>query len=142
MVSLATLARNAFMKAWKRLGRPVAAVVPPVDEWTLPAGFAYDPALDAVRNAFGATLTNWGDYYAAEYLYIVPNVESADMRLLAAAGIVPSGATEIFVLPQDAPLVRRAHALEIDGRWYDVDEVAGPEGGQGTWARVRLRRRS
>jgi hypothetical protein len=143
VASFAALARKAFLAAWRRLGRPRAAVVPPVSAWSLPPGFAYDPTADAVRDASGTVLANWGDYYAAEYLYIVPDVEGADLRLLVAAGVAPSGTTEVFVMPQDAATVRVAHALEIGGRWYDVDEVAEPEGAAAAaWTRVRLRRRS
>ncbi len=144
MATLAQLTRRAFLTAWQRIGQPRAAVAPPVTEWTLPTGFAYDPTVDAVRDAAGNTLLNWGDYYAAEYLYIVPDLEDADARRLAAAGLTPTGMLEIFVLPQDADLVRRAHAVEIGGYWYDVEEVSGPAGvaADSGWARVRLRRRS
>jgi hypothetical protein len=120
------------------------AVVPPRDEWSLPAGFAYDPLQDAVVDATGAVLTNYGDYYAAGYLYIVPQKQSADSRLLAIAGLVPSGTMVVAVWGDDLTTVRRAYAVELDGEWYDVVDAGNrPAGiGGGLWSWVTLRRRA
>jgi len=120
------------------------AVIRPVDRWSLPPGYGYDESLDAViYGDTGDVLPNPEDYWASDYIYIVPAREAADMRALSAAGLVPDGITEVLILADDAPTVRDAHAVEIDGQWYDVAGVEhAPPGTGGAWARVRLRRRS
>ncbi|HEY65543.1 MAG TPA: hypothetical protein G4O02_13335 [Caldilineae bacterium] len=144
MVTLARRVRRVFLQAWRRYGRPVMAVIRPVNQWGLPPGYAYDESLDAViYGDTGDVLPNPEDYWASDYIYIVPAREAADMRALVAAGIVPEGITEVFILADDAPTVRAAHAIEIDGQWYDVISVDhAPAGTGGVWARVQLRRRS
>lgn len=145
-MSLVTMVRRIFLQAWKQYGKPIMAVVPPIASWSLPAGFSYNRETDQVMNSAGIALFNWGDYYAAEYLYIVPITASADNAMLAAAGVIPSGTSEVYILPDDAATVRVAHSIEMDGDWYDVQEVGrAPIGGNtsaGAWARVTLKRRS
>ncbi len=145
MASLKVMARRAFWQAWRRLGGPRMAVVPPTAEWALPDGYAYDPATDTVRHADGTVLDDPSDYFAIDYIYIVPATPGADIRALTAAGVVPEGQMEVLVLGDDLATVQGAHAVELDGDWYDVVEIAhAPAGvgkGQG-WARVRLQRRS
>jgi hypothetical protein len=143
--ALSSMVSGIFSLAWRRYGKPLMAVVPPIAQWTLPAGFSYDPETDQVMSAGGVVLDNWGDYYAAEYLYIVPIAPSADRMTLAAAGVVPAGSTDVYVLKADADTARNAHSVQIDGEWYDVVEVARAPlgaGSPGTWARVTLQRRS
>lgn len=120
------------------------AVIRPVSQWSLPAGYAYDESVDAVvYGDTGDVLPNPEEYWASDYIYIVPARAAADVRALVAAGIVPEGTTEVFILADDAEMVRQGHAVEIDGQWYDVVSVDhSPAGMGGIWARVTLRRRS
>lgn len=144
-MSLVTMVRRIFLQAWKQYGKPIMAVVPPIASWSLPAGFSYDRETDQVMDGAGVALLNWGDYYAAEYLYIVPIAPSADRMTLAAAGVVPAGSTDVFVMKGDADTARAAHSVQVDGEWYNVVEVARAPlgaGSPGTWARVTLQRRS
>jgi hypothetical protein len=144
-VSLATRIPRIFRQAWLAYGQPQMAAVQPITGWTLPAGFAYDGDLDVIQNAAGAVITNPEDYWAMDYLDIVPTKRTADLQMLIAAGEVPAGSVDVYILSADAPTVRAAHSIEIDGDWYDVYEVAhGPVGvaPAGNWARVRLTRRS
>ena len=147
MATLAHLIPKIFKHAWRRYGKPVMWVVRPPAAWSLPAGFAYDGGLDAITDtATGSlTLTNPEDYWAGDMVYIVPVGRTADLGVLVAAGVVPEGTVEVYILPADALTVRRAHAVEIAGDWYDVVEVAQGPAGQATsgqWCRVRLRRRA
>ncbi|MCD6290045.1 MAG: hypothetical protein J7M34_06025 [Anaerolineae bacterium] len=144
MATLASRVRRIFSQAWKQYGRPVMAAVRPVTQWNLPPGYAYDESVDAVTyGSGGAILPNPEDYWVVDYIYIVPTRESADVRALVAAGVVPEGATEVLILVDDLETARDAHAVEIDGLWYDVISVdPGPPGTGGVWARVSLRRRS
>ncbi|GAB4565353.1 MAG: hypothetical protein Kow0047_15860 [Anaerolineae bacterium] len=145
MASFTVMAKQAFRRAWTRLGGPRMAVVPPVSEWTLPDGYAYDQATDTVRNAAGDVLLDPSGYYAAEYIDVVPATPGADVQALVAAGVVPEGQMEVMILGDDLAVVQNAHAVEIDGDWYDVVEVAHTPAGIGKeqgWARVRLQRRS
>ena len=117
----------------------------PVTDWNLPAGFAYDGTLDVVQSAAGVVLTNVMDYMTGAYLDIVPVKRTADLEVLVAAGVVPAGTVDVYILSADSETVKAAHSIEIDGDWYDVKEVAhGPVGiaPEGNWARVTLERRS
>ena len=144
MVALSQRVRRVFLQAWRRYGQPVMAVIRPVSQWSLPPGYAYDESVDAViYGDTGDVLPDPEDYWASDYIYIVPAREAADVRTLVAAGIVPEGITEVLILADDAETVRRAYAIEIDGQWYDVVSVDhAPAGTGGAWARVTLRRRS
>ncbi len=144
MVGLAGRIKRIFDQAWRRYGRPRMAAVRPPDRWTLPTGYRYEASVDAViYDATGDVLPNPEAYWAVDYIYIVPTREAADMRALAAAGVVPEGLTEVLILAEDADTVRAAHAIEIDGQWYDVVGVEhAPPGTGGAWARVQLRRRA
>lgn len=144
--SLAARIRRVFLRAWRAYGRPRMAAVRPISQWRLPEGFAYDAARDAIADSAGAILANWDAYWEpVDYIYIVPADTTADLRAMAAAGVVPSGLMDVYVLAADAPTVEACHAIQIQGDWYDVLEVShGPAGasGQGAWAQVRLQRRS
>lgn len=145
MLPLAHMIPKIFRKAWLRYGRPMMWAVRPVADWSLPAGFAYDSETDMIQNGAGLVLTNVEDYWAGGYIYIVPMGRSGDLDVLVAAGIVPEGTVDVYILRDDAPTVKVAHSIEIDGDWYDVLEVAHAPVGIGDsalWARVRLRRRS
>ena len=144
-MSLATRIPKIFRRAWLAYGQPQMAAVKPIADWTLPAGFSYDDELDVIRNAAGAVITNPEDYWAMDYLNIVPTRRSADLQMLIAAGEVPAGSVDVYILSADIETVRDAHSVEIDGDWYDVGEAAHAPVGvapAGNWARVRLTRRS
>lgn len=142
MSTLQRMAQAAFRKAWTRYGKPTMTVVKPIASWSLPDGFAYDTSVDAIRNN-GIILPNPEDYWITEQVYIVPDDPGSDMRVLIAAGIVPSGTLTLSILSNDAETVRAAHAVQVDGAWYDVAEVVcEPAGGPGAWCNVQLRRRS
>jgi hypothetical protein len=116
---------------------------PHADRWALPSGFAYDPAVDAIRNSAGVTLPNPEAYWATESIYIVPDDGGGETRVLIAAGVIPAGTLTLSILSDDAATVRAAHAVQVSGAWYDVVEVAcEPAGGPGGWCDVQLRRRS
>ena len=135
-----------FKKAWRRYGEPVMWVAAPVADWNIPAGFSYDAETDAVTNTItGAVLENVLDYIVGEYLDIVPVKRTADLETLIAAGVVPAGSVDVYILAADSETVKAAHSVEIDGDWYDMREVAHAPVGiapEGVWARVRLERRS
>lgn len=132
-----------FRRAWLAYGRPLLRVVRPMSEWTLPSGFAYDPAVDVIRDTTGRVLPNPDAYWVTDTVYIVPARATTDERVLTAAGIIPTGTLYVYVLPQDVATVRNAHAVEAGNVWYDVVEVtAEPIGTEHAWCRVELRRRS
>lgn len=144
---LASNVRRIFRQAWKAYGKPMLYAVPPVASWNLPAGYAFDSSLDAIRTADGATLTDLdvlAQYYASEPVYIVPTQRTADLEVLVAAGVVPSGTVEVYVLQPDVATLNAAHAVKLHGQWYDVTEPAQAPVGHapGIWAKVRLQRRS
>ena len=144
-MSLTTWIPRIFNHAWTRYGKPTITAVAPVADWTLPAGFAYNDDLDVIANAAGTVITNPEDYWATDTVYIVPLGRSADLQALIAAGEAPSGTANFLVLDTDAATVRAAHAIQYDGDWCDVQEVAHAPiglGGSGRWARVTVTRRS
>lgn len=146
-MTLSTNVRRIFRRAWQAYGKPVMQAVPPVASWSLPAGYTFDSSLEAIRTSGGATLTDLdalAAYYATRPVYIVPTGRTADLDVLIAAGVVPSGAVEVYVLQSDIATVNAAHAVQINSQWYDVIELAiAPVGhASGIWARVRLKRRS
>lgn len=145
MASLAAMVRRIFRQAHIRYGEPQMWAADPVADWNLPAGFAYDAQLDLIQNVTGVVLNNPQDYMTGGYIDIVPVKRTADLEVLVAAGVVPGGSVDVYILSADGETVKAAHSIEIDGDWYDVREVAhGPVGiaPEGNWARVRLERRS
>jgi hypothetical protein len=141
-LNLGLVVQRMFRQAWERYGRPVMWAVKPIANWTLPQGFAYNPLHDAVQNTSGIVLPNPEDYWAGDYINIVPLGVTADLRALMAGGLVEAGTVEVRVLVADLPVVRSAHAIQIDGEWYDVTEAASRPVGAGVWGQVFLRRRS
>jgi len=144
-MSLATRGAAMFRRAWQAYGRPRMAVVPPRSAWSIPQGFAYDPLQDQIVDANGTLLKNYSDYWPTlDYLDVLPVTESAEVRVLVAAGIVPSGTMTVGILGADLPTVRAAYAVQLDDEWYDVvDTPNTPAGvGGGYWSRVQLRRRA
>lgn len=143
MASLSTKVKKIFNRAWRRYGKPVATVVRPISEWNLPAGFAYDPTYDRIVDVDTVPLNNPEAYWVTDSVYIVPNAYSGDLKLMIAVGAVPAGTTEFGVLSTDLDTIQNAHAVQIDGDWYDVVDTAhSPIGTDGTWALVRVTRRS
>ena len=143
MQALDFLVPRIFRQAWERYGKPALWAIRPLADWSLPAGFAYDRSVDAITDAAGTVLPNPESYWAGDYVYIVPIGQTADLRAMVAAGVVPSGMVDVKVLSADLATVRAAHAVQINGDWYDVLEVAqAPVGVAGVWGTVRLRRRS
>lgn len=145
MATLNAMVKAVFKKAHDRYGKPVMWVAAPVTDWSLPAGFTYDSEFDVVQSAAGVVLENVMDYVAGGYINIVPIRRTADLEVLIAAGVVPGGSVDVYILSADTETVKAAHSIEIDGDWYDMREVAhGPVGiaPEGNWARVRLERRS
>lgn len=142
---LSQMIPRIFRLAWHRYGEPSMRVVRPLDEWLLPDGYAYDDATDTVINYYGYILSDEDLFLTADTVYIVPTQRSADLDVLIAAGVVPTGTVDVYILKDDAETVKAAHAIEIDDDWYDVLEVAHAPVGIGDsalWARVRLKRRS
>ena len=142
MATLGQLVPRIFGRAWQRYGQPIMRVVRPLAQWTLPAGFAYNATVDAVTDAVGVVLPNPEAYWATDDVYLVPTGGTAEARALAAIGVLPTGTISVYVLPADAATVRAAHAVEVDGAWYDVAEVSASPVGANAWLRVELRRRS
>lgn len=146
MAQLSGRIQRIFARAWRAYGRPAMAAVRPIAQWSLPAGFSYDTARDAIADSAGTVLLNWEAYWEpVDYIYIVPADTTADLRAMAAAGVVPSGLMDVYILAADAATVEASHAIQIQGDWYDVVEVShGPAGTAdlGSWAQVRLQRRS
>lgn len=147
-MSLRQQARRIFQRANRRYGQPYLLVVAPLAEWYLPAGFAYDDDVDAIRNGAGVVLPNPESYWVTDTVYIVPTATRkydvmAEVFSMTPGGIVPSGTVDLFIEQADVEKVRVAHALQMDKRWYDVQAVqeapAGYPGGTGLWARVTLR---
>ena len=150
-MSLSSRVHKIFIRAWRRYGKPVMYVVHRMSEWTLPAGFTYDDETDSIHDASGLWLPNPEDYWVSEYIYIVPSVRggtgsgTADLEVLIAAGIVPAGTIDVYIMHSDVDTVREAHAVEMSGDWYDVLEVSRAPigiGTEGVWAKTRLTRRS
>lgn len=142
MLSLAQMIPRIFHQAWLRYGRPQMAVVRPISTWALPAGYAYDPAADVIRDGSGYILEEPEAYWDMTYIPVVPASLAPDTRVLIAAGIIASGTLEMVVLAADVPTVRSAHAVEVDGVWYTVKDVSyATAGSGGEWARVTLARR-
>ncbi len=132
-----------FSQAWVRYGRPTLRVVGPVSAWTLPAGYAYDPAADLVVSAGGGILYEPQAYWPQIEVPLVPAEPTPDTRMLIAAGMIPAGGIDVYVLAEHAAALRAAYAVELDGEWYVVKAIergaAGVGGGQ--WARATLARR-
>lgn len=146
-MSLATNVVSIFNRAWLAYGQPVLTAVRPVSAWNLPAGFTYDPTYDALTNGSGTVLPNPQAYWTTDTVYLVPVKRTADLDVLVAAGVVPAGTVDIYVLAADAATMQAAHACQINTQWYDVSDVGQapvgyPGGATGIWARVRLQRRS
>jgi hypothetical protein len=136
-----------FLKAWRAYGQPTMDLVPPLASWSLPAGYAFDDQNDGITTTGGDTFTDLDAlsvYFTTDPVYIVPVQETAELRTLIAAGVVPNGTTEVFVLQADVATARAAFAVELSGEWYNVvDSGQGPAGHPtGTWAKVRLERRA
>jgi len=146
-MSLATNVASIFNKAWNAYGKPVLTAVRPRSAWSLPAGFAYDDDYDAITDSAGTVLPNPESYWATDTVYIVPVKRTADLDVLIAAGVVPAGTVDVYVLAADVATMQAAHACQINTDWYDVIDVGQapvgyPGGATGIWARVRLQRRS
>src|SRR5512137_2434719 len=115
------------------------AVVRPISAWALPAGFAYSARDDRISNAAGLEIHNPEDYWAVDYIYLTPTEDSADRRVMSAAGVVPAGQIAVNILAADIPAVQNAYAVQIGDEWYDVVEVAhNPLGVTSLWAVVTL----
>lgn len=147
-MSLPTQVKAIFRRAWLAYGKPSLLAAPPLDEWTLPSGYGYSASYDGIRTGSGETLNDLGaflasGYFAGETVYIVPVQDTDELRSMAAAGVVPDGTLELYVLAADLATVRAAFAVQIGGLWYDVAAVgAEPSGTTDVWARVRLQRRA
>jgi len=145
VATLAQMIPRMFWQAWRRYGQPLMTVVRPLGDWNLPAGFAYNAELDVIQDAAGTVLPNPEDYWATDLVYIVPARQTGETRMLMVAGLVPAGTVDVFVLAADLPAVRAAHAVEIDGDWYDMVNVGMEPVGVGSgavWGRVTVQRRS
>lgn len=139
MAKLPTRIGMIFRRAWEAYGNPTAAVVKPVAEWNLPAGFSYDARLDRITDAAHQVLPNPEAYWVEETVYIVPATNPDEMATLIAAGLVKPGSMDIGVLSADAAKLENAYAVRIDSVWYVVDGVE--TGFSAGWRRVRLARR-
>lgn len=146
MSDLPQRVRAIFRLAWQRYGKPRMWVVGPISGWSLPAGFAYSDDVDQVIGPTGVVLPNPESYWVGEYIYIVPTQRTADLEVLVAAGVVPVGTVDAYILAEDLATVRAAHSIQVNGDWYDVIDTGTSPVGFGAdasmWARVRLRRRS
>ena len=146
-MSLATNVASIFNRAWKAYGQPILTAVRPYSAWTLPAGFTYDDDYDQITDIAGTVLPNPQSYWVTDTVYIVPVKRTADLDVLIAAGVVPAGTVDVYVLAADVATMQAAHACQINGDWYDVIDVGQapvgyPGGSTAIWARVRLQRRS
>lgn len=151
-MTLANLARRMFFQAWRRYGCPTLLAVRPRSAWSLPAGFAYDADVDAIRNGAGVVLTNAEDYWVSDTVYIVPEAsrraggDLAELQQLLVTGIATLGAVGVWVWGDDIAKLRAAHALRLGDQWYDLDrqgpQPSGYPGAHGLWAYVRLRGRT
>lgn len=146
-MSLSSRVRRIFAQAWRRYGRPTMSTVPPLADWTLPAGYSFDASRDGILTTAGDVFVDLDDlsgYYAGSTVYIVPVALTADLDAMQAAGIAPSGMIEVWILQDDVDTVNEAFAVSIMGQWYNILEVGrGPIGhGAGIWSKVRLQRRS
>lgn len=152
MGTLADKVPRIFRQAWQRYGRPTLTAVRPVAAWQLPAGFAYDADVDAIRNSAGVVLTNHSDYWVTDTVYILPaksvagGGDVAELQSMLATGLTTTGELSVWVLGADIAKLRAAHALLIGDQWYDLDsqqqQPSGYPATVGLWARVRLRGRS
>lgn len=146
-MTLAARIKRIFHRAWRRYGQPTMAALSQPADW-LPAGFAWEPSWDAPMNSGGIVLTNASDYYAGylDTIYIIPAQQTADVRAMVAAGLIPTGTVDVYILAADLATVETAFAVRLDGDWYDVIDPghapAGLSGDAGLWSRVRLRRRA
>jgi len=146
-MALASQIKSIFRRAWLAYGKPTMTTVRPIAYWALPAGFAYAAEYDAITNSAGMVLTNHADYWVTDTVYIVPAKHTADLDMLIAAGVVPSGSVDVYIMAADVARVKASHAAQINGDWYDVIDVGQapvgyPGGATALWARVRLQRRS
>lgn len=151
MATLKHLAARIFRQANRRYGTPYLQAVRPIAEWLLPAGFAYDADVDAIRNGAGTVLPNPESYWLTDVVYIVPSrfsVENftSEFFSLTAGGISQGGAIEMWIAQADIEIVRAAHAIILDKRIYNVESVQEAPSGypeaSGLWARLRLMGRS
>ncbi len=145
MPTLPQRVRGVFLRAWRAYGRPVLSAVRPRAVWNLPAGWAYYAIHDAVLDTAGNVRRDdeLAAYWVSDVVYIVPQTPSADQRALVAAGVVPNGTAEVFILPADLATVRDAFAIQMGGLWYDVVGLgAEPPGTTNAWYAMRLQRRS
>jgi len=145
-MSLTTRVGSIFRRAWRRYGKPTMTTVPPLADWSLPAGYTFDASRDGILTGSGAVLTDLdalSPYFSAGTVYIVPLAASDDLRSMVAAGIAPAGSLELYVLAADVPTVQAAFAIKLGGLWFNVASPAVEPSGTGDmWARVRLERRS
>jgi len=144
MSALSTRVKRMFQRAWRAFEKPTLTAIRPIAYWSLPSGWSYDEEVDAIVDSSGTVLPNPEDYWASDTIYIVPLGETADLLNMMTAGLVPSGTVDVLIMQQDVATVNQAHAVQLNGEWYDVVEVAQTPVGhsQGIWARVRLQRRS
>ena len=154
MPTLAQLGPRIFRHANRRYGQPYLRAVRPLTQWALPAGFAYDADVDAIRNGAGTVLPNPEAYWATDTIYIVPTasvvstvVENiADRMRLIAGGLIEQGELMVWVAQDDIAKLQVAHAVELGNRWYDVQNIQEAPSGyptqDGLWSLVFLRARS
>ena len=154
MATLNQMIPRIFKHAWQRYGKPTMQAVRPISYWALPAGFAYDQDVDAIRNAAGVVLTNHADYWVTDTIYIVPTRSNprvrdvAELQELLVTGSVTIGTVEVWILNNNNDLarVREAHAILLGDQWYNLDnQQPAPSGypdSTGLWSRVRLRGRT
>lgn len=153
MATLAQSIPRIFRHAWQRYGKPVLTAVRPMAEWNLPATFVYDQTVDEIRDPSGVVLNNPEDYWVTDLIYIVPNRSErgagaiAELAQVLAGGQVSAGTVGVWVLGADDVLkIKQAHALQLNGQWYDLaHDQAQPTGyptTDGLWAYVRLKART
>jgi hypothetical protein len=151
MATLAQLIPRIFNHAWQRYGEPTLTAVRPIAYWVLPAGFAYNKDVDAIRDSAGVVLTNVSDYWTSDSIHILPTKSApgggdvAELQALPVPGVAQTGEVSVWVLKDDIHKLRVAHALLLGDQWYDlVSQQQAPAGfpdSTGLWARVRLRGR-
>jgi hypothetical protein len=151
MATLDQAIPRIFRLAWRRYGKPFLMAVRPISAWNLPAGFAYDKNVDAIRNSAGVVITNHASYWVSDMVYILPSRsvasgEVAELRDLLVSGMIESGEVSVWVMQTDIVKLRVAHAIQLGDQWYDLESQqqmpSGYPDSTGLWARIRLKGRT
>lgn len=129
---------RAFGRAHRQQGRPALTVIGAVSNWTLPAGYSYDPATDCIRHTNGTVLTSYGAYQTTATVAYLPARLTETTLALIASGLLKPGALEVFIQPADVATLEAGWRVQVGGVEYRLQRLE--RAAADSWARATLER--